>query len=195
MKLFNLLGTTTVAALITLTFICAQGVLVPWIPSQYYLRVNAGKTQWHHQPLSQLPKSKLLGLENITREHPVPTPPLNFLPIDIPGTDSRFAMQVPYSGDDLSKTPYITAVSWKGSSTAAMKVLFMSDPTEESVKEGCPVGNVVCVADAWSTSGRNEEGVRKRLEYGGWQGAWGVFADAGVRGGMCSGLEKERQRR
>ncbi|KAF2475777.1 uncharacterized protein BDR25DRAFT_300758 [Lindgomyces ingoldianus] len=149
------------------------------IPSQYYLRANAPNTPFHNRPVVRFPQSHMLGLENFT-VHPATTP-VYFLPIPIPGKET-FAMQVPYSGDDMSETPYVTAIVSKGSHTASMKILSMPDPTATSTKDGCPGVEVTCVADQWSVSGGHPGVAMKGLKYEGWKGGWSVVKDAGTEG-------------
>ncbi|KAF2242387.1 hypothetical protein BU26DRAFT_438867, partial [Trematosphaeria pertusa] len=140
------------------------------------------KEPWHNRHLIPIPTSQILGLENFT-VHPA-TPPVLFTPIELsPGT-GNYAFRAAYSGDDLSQTPYIAALTSNAENhDVSMKVIPLPDPTDESIQlnpNACPE-NYECKADAW-TAKPNQNGELTALGIEGLEGAWEPIKDAGKGG-------------
>ncbi|KAF2188710.1 hypothetical protein K469DRAFT_85383 [Zopfia rhizophila CBS 207.26] len=146
----------------------------------YYLRVNSPNQPWHHRAIIQIPSTKLLGLENFTVNPS--TKPIHVQPIRIPSKEA-YALRLPYTGDDLTRTPYIAALQPKSANStksAAMKVIYAPTPLEKDVGavEACP-RDAQCVSDAWGVAEVGKEGGEGRgLRFEGWKGKWVAVKDA-----------------
>ena len=139
---------------------------------------------WHGRSLVTLPTTQRLGLENFT-VFPV-TPPLRFLPIRVRDDDNKFALRGDGSGDDLSQTPYLTALANKATRTVSLKIVYLPTPLRESFEtqiDDCPEG-YDCIADQWmfdeDSSGDGQ--VLYNMQFAGFKGKWFPFKDAGKEG-------------
>lgn len=133
-----------------------------------------------------LPSSNHLGLENFTVNPE--TPPLKFLPIRLRDDDNKYALRGDAVGDDLSRTPYLAALTNNATRTVSLKIVYLPTPLRESFEtqtDACPEG-YDCTADQWTfgelspDSGRNQ--IYHDFEFGGFKGRWEPFKDAGKEG-------------
>lgn len=145
---------------------------------------HSSRQPWHGRSLVTLPTTQRLGLENFT-VFPV-TPPLRFLPIRVRDDDNKFALRGDGSGDDLSQTPYLTALANKATRTVSLKIVYLPTPLRESFEtqiDDCPEG-YDCIADQWmfdeDSSGDGQ--VLYNMQFAGFKGKWFPFKDAGKEG-------------
>ncbi|KAF1926401.1 uncharacterized protein M421DRAFT_7012 [Didymella exigua CBS 183.55] len=153
----------------------------------FTLRANCSDEPWHGRYLVNLPTSHRLGLENFT-VHPE-TPGLKFLPILLRDDDNKYALRGEAVGDDLSRTPYLAALTNKATRTVSMKIVYLPTPLRESFDtqtDACPKG-YDCTADQWTfdeptpTPG-GRRNIYYNLRFGGFKGSWEPFKDAGKEG-------------
>lgn len=127
-----------------------------------------------------------MGLENFTTNPQ--TPPLKFLPVRIRDDDNKYALRGDSVGDDLSRTPYLAALTNKATRTVSLKIVYVPTPLRESfdTQTGACYEGYDCTADQWvfadlgSVSGRSQ--VYHDLRFGGFPGRWEPFKDAGTEG-------------
>lgn len=134
-----------------------------------------------------LPTSHRLGLENFT-VHPE-TPGLQFLPIRLRDDDDKYALRGFSVGDDLSRTPYLAALTNNATRTVSLKIVYLPTPLRESFEtqtDACPEG-YDCTADQWTfdeptpTAGDSQQ-TCYNLKFSGFNGVWEPFKDAGKEG-------------
>lgn len=131
-----------------------------------------------------LPTSHRLGLENFTVNPE--TPPLKFLPIRLRDDDNKFALRGYDSGDDLSRTPYLAALTNTATRTAGLKIVYLPTPLRESFEtqtDACPEG-YDCTADEWEFDdiAAGDSQTYYNLKFSGFKGRWEPFKDAGKEG-------------
>ena len=140
---------------------------------------------WHGRDLVDLPTGHRLGLENFTVSPE--TPGLKFLPIRLRDDDDKFALRGESSDDELSRTPYLAALTNKATRTASLKILYLPNPLRESVEtqtDACPDG-YECTADQWTfnePASAASEASYYNLKFGSFRGRWEPFKDAGKEG-------------
>lgn len=134
-----------------------------------------------------LPTSHRLGLENFT-VHPE-TPGVKFLPIRLRDDDNKYALRGEGIGDDLSRTPYLAALTNNATRTVGLKIVYLPSPLRESFEtqtDACPEG-YDCTADQWvfdeatDYPGADRQ-VYFNIKFGGFKGSWAPFKDAGKEG-------------
>src|SRR5690242_1752404 len=145
---------------------------------------NSTDEPWHRRHLVSLLTGDRLGLENFTVNPE--TPPLKFLPIRIHDDDDKYALRGDGIGDDLSRTPYLAALTNIATRTVSMKIVYLPTPLRESFEtqtDACPKG-YECTADQWifADSGSGESRVHYDFAFGGFKGRWKPFKDAGTEG-------------
>ncbi|KAJ4989964.1 hypothetical protein SVAN01_04611 [Stagonosporopsis vannaccii] len=150
----------------------------------YTLRANCTDEPWHGRQLVELPTSDRLGFENFTVKPE--TLPLKFLPIRIRDDDNKFALRGESVGDDLSRTPYLAALTNSATRTVSMKIVYLPTPLRESFEtqtDACPKG-YDCTADQWTFAdiASREDQVHYDFTFGGFKGRWEPFKDAGIEG-------------
>ncbi|KAH6612050.1 hypothetical protein C7974DRAFT_90489 [Boeremia exigua] len=160
-----------------------------WIlrEAQFYtLRANCPDQPWHGRSLVNLPLSKRLGLENFTVNPE--TPALKFLPIRIHNEDNKYALRGYGVGDDLSRTPYLAALTNNATRTVSLKIVYLPTPLRESFKtqtDACPE-DYDCTADQWTFDDpsrlSSSAQFYRDLRFGGFKGRWEPFKDAGKEG-------------
>lgn len=137
-----------------------------------------------------LPTSHRLGFENFTVNPK--TPGLKFLPIRLRDDDDRYALRGEGVGDDLSRTPYLAALTNNATRTVSLKIVYLPTPLRESFEtqtDACPNG-YDCTADQWTfdapaTGDLQPGGSQKtyyNLKFGGFKGNWEPFKDAEKEG-------------
>ncbi|KAF2746202.1 hypothetical protein M011DRAFT_88526 [Sporormia fimetaria CBS 119925] len=160
----------------------------PQLAPAYHLRVHAPEQPWHHRHIIQLPSTRLLGLENFTRRPE--TTPVTVLPIQIPDK-AEYALRVPDRGDDLSRTPYVSALLPKDTArgSVSLRIIYIPDPRDETIgrnPDACP-GGKKCAASAFVLYGMDspnpedgvvEEKLLGKLAYSGFEGHWEAVKDA-----------------
>ena len=109
-------------------------------------------------------------------------------PVKIPN-DSTYALKLPFSGDDLSHTPYIAALATMATRTANLGEIYVPDPTKETLDlkpSACPPEKE-CIADSFSLYTYNSideaenvsaSGSLGRLSFEGFPGRFVVVKDA-----------------
>jgi hypothetical protein len=134
-----------------------------------------------------LPTGHRLGLENFT-VHPE-TPGIEFIPIRLHDDDNKYALRGISVGDDLSRTPYLAALTNNATRTVSLKIVYVPTPLRESFEtqtDACPEG-YDCTADQWTFDEPtpipgNSQQAYYNLKFGGFTGVWAPFKDAGKEG-------------
>lgn len=111
------------------------------------------------------------------------TPPIKFLPIRLHDNDKKYALQGDSMGDDLSRTPYLAALTNNATRTVSLKIVYLPTPLRESFvtqTDACPEG-YDCTADQWELD-EIDDGIYRDLRFGGFTGKWEPFKDAGKHG-------------
>ncbi|KAJ4334415.1 hypothetical protein N0V87_006849 [Didymella glomerata] len=157
-------------------------------PTQLFtLRANCSDGPWNGRHLVNLPTGHRLGLENFT-VHPE-TPGIEFIPIRLHDDDNKYALRGISVGDDLSRTPYLAALTNNATRTVSLKIVYVPTPLRESFEtqtDACPEG-YDCTADQWTFDEPtpipgNSQQAYYNLKFGGFTGVWAPFKDAGKEG-------------
>jgi hypothetical protein len=132
---------------------------------------------WDGRAIVALPTSQRMGLENFTM-HPE-TPPLQLVPVRISDQDNTTYALRGSVGDDLSNTPYLTALINPSTHTVSMKIVYLPSPLQASFEanpEACPEG-YRCSADQWTFETNSGNGSFVNLGFEGFKGRWVPFKD------------------
>lgn len=128
-----------------------------------------------------LPSTNRLGLENFTVNPE--TPPLKFIPIRLRNNGNEYALRGMDMGDDLSRTPYLAALTNNATRTVGLKIVYIPTPLRESFEtqpDACPEG-YDCTADQWTLSDDNN-GIYPNLRFEGFDGQWEPLKDTDKEG-------------
>ena len=111
------------------------------------------------------------------------TAPLKFIPLQITISDETTYALRGSVGDDLSRTPYLSAVINPSTHTVSMEITHLPNPLQSSfvaTPDACPEG-CLCAADQW-TFDSDEDGKLSNLGFGEFKGKWVPFKDARAEG-------------
>jgi hypothetical protein len=112
------------------------------------------------------------------------TPPLRFLPIRLSDDDDKYALRGDGVGDDLSRTPYLAALTNNATRTVSLKMVYLPTPLRESFNtqtDACPE-DYECTADQWTLDEVDHNGIYGNFRFGGFMGKFEPFKDAGTEG-------------